>query len=116
MHVLYNFRSVFSRCIKVIVVGCKNTGKTTLLRRLKKLPIEDIESTVGIDIEQWIYPMVPTHKQQPITFMTWEFANQVSSVYTLNVVINHSRGIYQRSVYGIYKHPNSKNHFMKQSP
>ena len=98
------------------MVGFKNTGKTTLLRRLKKLPIEDIESTVGISIEQWIYPTVPTHKQQPITFMTWEFANQVSSVYTLNVVINHSSGLYQRSVYGIYKHPNSKNHFRKQTP
>jgi len=48
--------------------------------------------------------------------MTWEFANQVSSVYTLNVVINHSSGLYQRSVYGIYKHPNSKNHFRKQTP
>ena len=104
---LYNFRSVFSRCIKVIVVGCKNTGKTTLLRRLNKLPIEDIGSTVGINIEQWIYPTVPTHKQQPITFMTWEFAGQVSTVYILNVVINHSSGLYQRSVYGIYKYPNS---------
>jgi len=101
MHVLYNFRSVFSRCIKLIVVGCKNTGKTTLLRRLRKLPIEDIESTVGINIEQWIYPTVPTHKQQPITFMTWELAGQVSTVYILKVIINHSSGLYQKLVWNL---------------
>ena len=65
-------RSEYYRFIKLIVVGCGERGKTTLLHRLKGLSIENINRTVGIDIEQW------TYGQPPITFITWDFAGQVS--------------------------------------
>jgi len=69
--------------MKLIVVGCGERGKTTLLRRLRGLPFEGTGRTVGIEIEQWTYPTNPSHKQQPITFMTWDFAGQVSTVYVI---------------------------------
>ena len=64
--------SVDYRFIKLIVVGCGERGKTTLLHRLRGLPYNNISSTVGIDIEPW------TYGQPPVTFMTWDFAGQVS--------------------------------------
>ncbi|XP_053373188.1 uncharacterized protein LOC128546534 [Mercenaria mercenaria] len=38
--------------IRVMVIGCYNQGKTTLVRRLQGQSIEDIESTNGIDIHK----------------------------------------------------------------
>ena len=67
--------SVDYRFIKLIVVGCEKRGKTTLLRRLRGLPYDNVDSTVDIDIEPW------TYGQPPITFMTWDFAGQVSFNY-----------------------------------
>ena len=64
--------SVEYRYIKLIVVGCGERGKTTLLRRLRGLPYDNLDRTVGIDIEQW------TYGQPAITFITWDFAGQVS--------------------------------------
>ena len=73
MLIYYNFtRSEYHHFIKLIVVGCGERGKTTLLRRLRGLPYDNVDSTVGIDIEPW------TYGQPPITFMTWKFAGQVS--------------------------------------
>ena len=56
-------------------MGCAERGKTTLLRRLRGLPYDNLDHTVGIDIEKWTYTQ---HGQPPITFMTWDFAGQVS--------------------------------------
>ena len=56
-------------------MGCGERGKTTLLRRLRGLPYDNLDRTVGIDIEKWTYAQ---HGQPPITFMTWDFAGQVS--------------------------------------
>ena len=54
------------------MVGCGERGKTTLLCRLRGLPYDNLDRTVGIDIEPWMYG------QPPITFITWDFAGQVS--------------------------------------
>ena len=67
------------RYIKLIVVGCGERGKTTLLRRLRGLPYDNLDRTVGIDIEKWTYAQ---HGQPPITFITWDFAGQVSLTIT----------------------------------
>ena len=56
-------------------MGCGERGKTTLLRRLRGLPYDNVDSTVGIDIEPWTYGQPG---QPPIIFMTWDFAGQVS--------------------------------------
>ena len=56
-------------------MGCGARGKTTLLRRLRGLPYDNVDSTVGIDIEPW------TYGQPTITFITWDFAGQVSFNY-----------------------------------
>ena len=53
-------------------MGCGERGKTTLLHRLRGISIENINRTVGIDIEPW------TYGQPAITFITWDFAGQVS--------------------------------------
>ena len=56
-------------------MGCGERGKTTLLHRLRGSSIENIDRTVGIDIEPWTYH----HSGQlPITFITLDFAGQVS--------------------------------------
>ena len=65
-------RSEYYRFIKLIVVGCGERGKTTLLHRLRGSSIDNIDRTVGIDIEPW------TYGQPPITFITLDFAGQVS--------------------------------------
>ena len=69
---IFYIRSEYYRFIKLIVVGCGERGKTTLLHRLRGLPYDNIDRTVGIDIEPW------TYGQPPITFITWDFAGQVS--------------------------------------
>ena len=66
-------RSEYYRFIKLIVVGCGERGKTTLLHRLRGSSIDNIDRTVGIDIEPWTYG-----QHHPITFITLDFAGQVS--------------------------------------
>ena len=81
--------SVDYHFIKLIVVGCGARGKTTLLRRLRGLTYDNVDSTVGIDIEPW------TYGQPPITFMTWDFAGQVSFNYWLLVTNSYNSFIIQ---------------------
>ncbi|XP_053391146.1 uncharacterized protein LOC128553975 [Mercenaria mercenaria] len=40
--------------IRVMVVGCYGQGKTSLVRRLLKLPIEKVESTDGIEVQKCV--------------------------------------------------------------
>lgn len=75
--------SVQYRTIKLFIVGRGGRGKTTLLRRLRGLPDERVESTTGIDIEDWTYPEPKKFsfkaQKKPVHFLAWDFAGQVGS-------------------------------------
>lgn len=62
--------------IKIMILGRHGVGKTCIMRRLLKEPIQDVQSTDGIDImkqskvdiesKEWIfchgnYPFIPVH-------------------------------------------------------
>jgi len=62
-----------NRC-KLLFVGRAGAGKTTLLRALKNQAFKtEVESTVGIDMSEWVYA---PEKQEKITFTAWDFAGQ----------------------------------------
>ncbi|CAC5389054.1 unnamed protein product [Mytilus coruscus] len=82
-------------CIRVIIVGGSSAGKTCLLRRLMKKPIEDVISTDGLDIEkrkcqvdiktgEWHFPTIdeesysvwPDQNRQFADCGFWDFAGQ----------------------------------------
>ena len=59
--------------IKLMVVGLANRGKTTLVARLLGQDCGD-ESTVGVDISEWLYK--PSLGKTPFHFSIWDFAGQ----------------------------------------
>lgn len=68
-----------------MVVGREERGKTTLLRRLRQEATDSkLDRTEGIDIHDWTYPVGWKKKisgVEPATFLTWDFAGQVSGAY-----------------------------------
>ena len=87
------------RCVKLMLVGEANRGKTSLLLNLTKISkgrmthfstvemgVNDIPlSTVGVDLGEFKYS--PHISKPVITFMTWDFGGQVRS--SLKLYIGH---------------------------
>ena len=74
-----------------MLMGSVRAGKTTLLQQLTKRGTVDrrkeVEmgvskeplSTVGVDLGDWVYG--PQKGSPKVTFMTWDFGGQVSSIW-----------------------------------
>ncbi|XP_065658516.1 uncharacterized protein LOC136083035 [Hydra vulgaris] len=60
--------------MKLMIIGCQQQGKTTLLKRLKGDNKFNLDiSTQGIDIEEVI---ISFQKKEPFVFQVWDFAGQ----------------------------------------
>ena len=77
-----------------MLVGDANKGKTSLLQNLTKKRGKMIHhtardivplSTVGVDLGEFTFSP-PQSNKPPITFMTWDFGGQVSSLLDNNVI------------------------------
>lgn len=72
--------------MKLFFIGEGERGKTTLLHRLRREHfVEKIDRTEGIDIEDWecrgakgLFG-IQGRNRDPINFLCWDFAGQVSS-------------------------------------
>ena len=76
-------RSVQYKTLKLFLIGKAESGKTTLLRRLKNLSHEKVTRTTGIEIEEWYYPEVTksilkrASKDTGVHFVVWDCVGQV---------------------------------------
>jgi len=65
---------------RVIILGNKGSGKTSLARRLQDpandLPLE-AESTEGVDVIEWIIPVDPSQHYSGVNAYVWDFAGHV---------------------------------------
>jgi len=65
---------------RVIILGNKGSGKTSLAKRLKdptaKMPKED-ESTEGVDVLDWPVPATPNQPESGVNVHIWDFAGHV---------------------------------------
>jgi GTPase SAR1 family protein len=68
----YAARSRYAKCVKkgtqtihrarAMIVGCAGAGKSTLLKRLQRRSLEEvnqIQSTVGLEVHEDIFEIVP---------------------------------------------------------
>ena len=76
--------------MKLMLVGCANRGKTTLVKRLQGKEYGD-ESTVGVDVSEWWYR--PSVGKRSFHFSIWDFAGQEEYYST------HQCFLSQRSLY-----------------
>ena len=71
------------KTLKLFLIGKAESGKTTLLRRLKNLSHEKVTRTTGIEIEEWYYPEVTksilkrASKDTGVHFVVWDCVGQV---------------------------------------
>ena len=54
--------------LKGVILGDFNVGKTTILKKLMKLPIYNVKSTIGLDIQKYIH--------QDISINFWDTSGQ----------------------------------------
>ena len=76
--------------IKLMLVGCANRGKTTLVARLQGKDCGN-ESTVGVDVSEWHYR--PALGRKIFSFSIWDFGGQEEYYAT------HQCFLSQRSLY-----------------
>ena len=76
--------------MKLMLVGCANRGKTTLVARLQGKEYGD-ESTVGVDVSEWWYR--PSIGKRAFHFSIWDFGGQEEYYAT------HQCFLSQRSLY-----------------
>jgi len=65
---------------RVIILGNKGSGKTSLARRLKnpKAPMPKIdESTEGVDVIDWVIPVDAKQSNSTLNVHVWDFAGHV---------------------------------------
>ncbi len=78
---MHFIRSQEYRTIKLFFIGKESRGKSTLLRGLKDNSDPAVDRTVGIDIEDWMYPKqrssIFKSALKPVHFLAWDFAGQV---------------------------------------
>ncbi|XP_065175040.1 leucine-rich repeat serine/threonine-protein kinase 2-like [Sycon ciliatum] len=87
--------------MKLMVVGLPGKGKTTLIGRLRGIPVMSDMSTVGIDINEWNYrpPEIAdaaatvTRLKEDIQYRVWDFAGQ-QVYYTTHQCFLSSRCVY----------------------
>ena len=77
-------------CMKLMLVGLANRGKTTLVARLQGRDCGD-ESTVGVDVSEWAHK--PGLGKKPFYFSIWDFGGQEEYYAT------HQCFLSQRSLY-----------------
>ena len=76
--------------MKLMLVGCANRGKTTLVARLQGRDCGD-ESTVGVDVSEWQFR--PSLGRKIFNFSIWDFGGQEEYYST------HQCFLSQRSLY-----------------
>ena len=76
--------------MKLMLVGCANRGKTTLVARLQGKEYRD-ESMVGVDVSEWWYR--PSVGRRAFHFSIWDFGGQEEYYATYQCFLS------QRSLY-----------------
>ena len=76
--------------MKLMVVGLANRGKTTLVAILQGRDCGD-ESTVGVDVSEWLYK--PSRGKKTFHFSIWDFGGQ-EEYYATHQVFPSSRSLY----------------------
>jgi len=77
-------------CMKLMLLGHANRGKTTLIARLQGRDCGD-DSTVGVDVSEWTHK--PGLGKKPFFFSIWDFSGQEEYYAT------HQCFLSQRSLY-----------------
>ena len=60
--------------MKLMLVGCAERGKTTLVATLQREKYQDMERTVGVDVSEWKYQ--PRYGKPTFQFSIWDFGGQ----------------------------------------
>ena len=76
--------------MKLMLVGCANRGKTTLVARLQGRDCGD-ESTVGVDVSEWQFR--PNLSKKAFNFSIWDFGGQ-EEYYSTHQCFLSSRSLY----------------------